>query len=44
MISNNLKDKGKKMFSHVMIGANDLEASRQFYDAVLGALNIPAGS
>jgi len=43
MISNNLKDKGKKMFSHVMIGANDLEASRQFYDAVLGTLNIPAG-
>ena len=31
------------MFSHVMIGANDLEASRKFYDAVLGTLNIPAG-
>ena len=26
-----------------MIGANDLEASRKFYDAVLGTLNIPAG-
>ena len=31
------------MFSHVMIGANDLEASRVFYDAVLGALNIAPG-
>jgi len=28
------------MFSHVMIGANDLEASRKFYDAVLGTLGI----
>lgn len=26
------------MFSHIMIGANDMEASRKFYDAVLGAL------
>ncbi len=25
------------MFSHVMVGANDLEASRKFYDAALGA-------
>jgi catechol 2,3-dioxygenase-like lactoylglutathione lyase family enzyme len=31
------------MFSHVMVGANDLEASRKFYDAVLNALGIPAG-
>jgi len=31
------------MFSHVMVGANDLAASRKFYDAVLGALGIPAG-
>ena len=31
------------MFSHVMVGANDLNASRKFYDAVLGALGIPAG-
>ena len=30
------------MFSHVMVGANDLDASRKFYDAVLGALGIPA--
>ena len=26
------------MFSHIMIGSNDLERSRRFYDAVLGVL------
>ena len=26
------------MFSHVMVGTNDLERARTFYDAVLGAL------
>ena len=31
------------MFSHVMVGANDLDASRKFYDAVLGAIGLPAG-
>ncbi|MEI8359384.1 MAG: VOC family protein [Deltaproteobacteria bacterium] len=31
------------MFSHIMIGANDLAASKTFYDAVLGALGVPAG-
>ena len=31
------------MFSHVMVGTNDLEASRKFYDAVLSTLGIPAG-
>ncbi|MBI2751244.1 MAG: VOC family protein [Burkholderiales bacterium] len=31
------------MFSHVMVGANDLEASRQFYDALLGTLGIKPG-
>lgn len=31
------------MFSHVMLGANDLEASKSFYDAVLGALGIGSG-
>ncbi len=30
------------MFSHVMVGANDLNASKKFYDAVLGTLGIPA--
>ena len=31
------------MFSHVMIGANDVNASKTFYDAILGALGIPPG-
>jgi catechol 2,3-dioxygenase-like lactoylglutathione lyase family enzyme len=31
------------MFSHIMVGANDVDASRKFYDAVLGTLGIPAG-
>lgn len=31
------------MFSHIMIGTNDLARARTFYDAVLGALGIPAG-
>lgn len=31
------------MFSHITVGANDLEASRKFYDAALGALGIDAG-
>jgi catechol 2,3-dioxygenase-like lactoylglutathione lyase family enzyme len=31
------------MFSHVMVGVNDLEKSKQFYDAILGALGVPAG-
>lgn len=26
------------MFSHVMVGTNDIERSKQFYDAVLGTL------
>jgi catechol 2,3-dioxygenase-like lactoylglutathione lyase family enzyme len=29
------------MFTHMTVGANDIEASRKFYDAVLGALGIP---
>ena len=31
------------MFSHVMIGTNNLERAKTFYDAVLGALGVPAG-
>lgn len=31
------------MFSHVMVGANDIEASKTFYDAVLGALGHEPG-
>ena len=31
------------MFSHIMVGANDLDAARKFYDAVLGAIGYPPG-
>ena len=31
------------MFSHVMIGTNDLHKSKAFYDAVLGALGVKPG-
>ncbi|WP_395058763.1 VOC family protein [Polaromonas sp.] len=31
------------MFSHVMVGVNDLEASKKFYDAVLGTLGVAPG-
>jgi catechol 2,3-dioxygenase-like lactoylglutathione lyase family enzyme len=31
------------MFSHVMIGANDIQASKKFYDAILGALGYEEG-
>jgi catechol 2,3-dioxygenase-like lactoylglutathione lyase family enzyme len=30
------------MFSHVMVGSNDIERSKRFYDAVLGVLGAPA--
>jgi len=29
------------MFSHVMIGTNDLDRAKAFYDAVLGTLGVP---
>jgi catechol 2,3-dioxygenase-like lactoylglutathione lyase family enzyme len=29
------------MFSHVMIGTNDLDKAKKFYDAVLGTLGVP---
>ena len=32
------------MFSHIMIGTNDLQRSKAFYDAVLGTLGVPAGT
>ncbi|MFN3432407.1 MAG: VOC family protein [Candidatus Sericytochromatia bacterium] len=32
------------MFTHVTVGANDVEASHRFYDAVLGALGHEAGA
>ena len=28
------------MFSHVMVGSNDLERSKRFYDAALGVLGV----
>jgi catechol 2,3-dioxygenase-like lactoylglutathione lyase family enzyme len=31
------------MFTHVMVGANHLAASKKFYDAVLGAMGAPGG-
>lgn len=31
------------MFSHVIVGVNDLEVSRRFYDALLGTLGIKPG-
>ena len=31
------------MFSHVMVGTNNLERAKKFYDAVLGTLGVPAG-
>ena len=31
------------MFSHIMLGANDLEASKGFYDATLAILGIRPG-
>ncbi len=31
------------MFSHIMVGANDIEASKVFYDAVLGAIGYEPG-
>ena len=31
------------MFTHVMVGANNIAASKKFYDAVLGAIGVPEG-
>ncbi|MBW0004839.1 MAG: VOC family protein [Hyphomicrobiales bacterium] len=31
------------MFSHVMVGANDIAASKKFYDAVLAVIGVPQG-
>lgn len=31
------------MFTHVMVGTNDLAKAKSFYDAALGALGIPEG-
>jgi catechol 2,3-dioxygenase-like lactoylglutathione lyase family enzyme len=31
------------MFSHIMIGTNDLDKAKTFYDALLGAIGVPEG-
>jgi catechol 2,3-dioxygenase-like lactoylglutathione lyase family enzyme len=31
------------MFSHIMLGANDIQTSKTFYDAILGAIGVPPG-
>jgi len=31
------------MFSHVMIGTNDLDKAKAFYDSLLGTLGVPPG-
>ena len=31
------------MFSHIMLGANDIEQSKRFYDAILGTLGYNPG-
>jgi catechol 2,3-dioxygenase-like lactoylglutathione lyase family enzyme len=31
------------MFSHIMIGTNDLDRAKAFYDALLATLEVPAG-
>jgi len=32
------------MFSHVMVGSNDIAASKAFYDAIMETLGVPAGT
>ncbi len=29
------------MFSHIMVGTNDLDGAKTFYDALLGSLGVP---
>lgn len=31
------------MFNHVMVGSNDIDRAKRFYDAVLGTLGAPEG-
>jgi catechol 2,3-dioxygenase-like lactoylglutathione lyase family enzyme len=32
------------MFSHIMLGTNDLDRAKAFYDALLGTLDVPPGA
>jgi catechol 2,3-dioxygenase-like lactoylglutathione lyase family enzyme len=38
-----MSSQGEDMFSHVVVGADDVEVSRKFYDATLGCLGVPPG-
>jgi catechol 2,3-dioxygenase-like lactoylglutathione lyase family enzyme len=31
------------MFSHIIVGADDVASSKKFYDAVLGVIGVPEG-
>jgi catechol 2,3-dioxygenase-like lactoylglutathione lyase family enzyme len=32
------------MFSHIMVGTDDLDKAKSFYDAILGTLGVPPGN
>ena len=32
------------MFSHIMVGGNDIDEAKKFYDAVLGTMGHPPGT
>jgi catechol 2,3-dioxygenase-like lactoylglutathione lyase family enzyme len=32
------------MFSHIMVGADDIAAAKKFYDATLGVFGVPPGT
>jgi catechol 2,3-dioxygenase-like lactoylglutathione lyase family enzyme len=34
-------ERDARMFSHIMVGTNDLEKAKTFYDALLGTLGVP---
>ena len=38
-----LPNGGTHMFSHIMVGTNDIDRAKSFYDAVLGTLGVPPG-
>jgi catechol 2,3-dioxygenase-like lactoylglutathione lyase family enzyme len=42
-MSDESKSKETFVFSHVMVGVNDLEASKKFYDAVFATLGVGPG-
>src|SRR5690606_29909799 len=39
-----LKGRSNAMFSHIMVGSNDLARSKKFYDATFGALGAQPGT